>query len=83
MLYRAKFTVCPKIHTRRTNTNGQKITFIMLKLAVHTANARILAEIIFKAWLDFCSGLIGRVNSCVRRVDLLHVEAPQRNRQIK
>ena len=60
MLYMAKFTVCPKIHTRSTNTNRQKVKFLMLKLAVHKANDRILAEIIFKDWLDFCSELRGR-----------------------
>jgi hypothetical protein len=43
MLYRAKFTVCPKIHT-----SWQNVEFLMLKLAVLNANARILAEIIFK-----------------------------------
>jgi hypothetical protein len=75
MLYRAKFNVCPKIHTRHTNTNGQNVECLMLKLAVHTANARILAEVIFKVWLDFGSELTRRVNNCVRRVDLLHVEA--------
>jgi len=75
MLYRAKFTVCPKIHTRHTNTSGAECRMFNVKLAVHTANARILAEIIFKVWLDFGSELTGRVNSCVRRVDLLHVEA--------
>jgi hypothetical protein len=61
MLHRAELTVCPKIHT-----SGQNVEFLMLKLAVLIANARILAEIIFKARMDFCSELTGRVNSCVR-----------------
>jgi len=75
MLFGAKFTVCTKIHRRPIHKSGQNVQFLVLKLAVHIANARILAEIIFKVWLDFCSELTGRVNSDVRRVDLLHVEA--------